>query len=65
MKTGSNSVFEPLTTGTSVSQGCHDFVSEEGRARWNQRSVTSADVAREYGSTDVDGSRPDIWAKYH
>jgi hypothetical protein len=32
------------------------------RARWNQQSVTSAQLAREYGFTDVDGTRPDAWA---
>ena len=32
------------------------------RARWNQRSVTSAQLAREYGFTDLDGSQPDSWA---
>jgi NAD(P)-dependent dehydrogenase (short-subunit alcohol dehydrogenase family) len=32
------------------------------RARWNQRSVSSADLAREYGFTDVDGRQPDSWA---
>ena len=37
------------------------LAADPARARWNQRSVTSADVAREYGFTDVDGSRPDIW----
>ncbi|TDK86697.1 MULTISPECIES: SDR family oxidoreductase [Mycobacteriaceae] len=31
------------------------------KTRWNQRSVTSADLARTYGFTDVDGSRPDSW----
>ena len=31
------------------------------RARWNQASVTSGQLALEYGFTDVDGSRPDIW----
>jgi hypothetical protein len=31
------------------------------RARWNQKSVTSGQLASEYGFTDVDGSRPDIW----
>jgi NAD(P)-dependent dehydrogenase (short-subunit alcohol dehydrogenase family) len=37
------------------------LAADAGRARWNQRSVTSAELAREYGFTDVDGSRPDIW----
>lgn len=31
------------------------------RQRWNQQSVTSAQVAAEYGFTDIDGSRPDVW----
>jgi NAD(P)-dependent dehydrogenase (short-subunit alcohol dehydrogenase family) len=29
--------------------------------RWNQRSVTAAQLAAEYGFTDIDGSRPDVW----
>jgi NAD(P)-dependent dehydrogenase (short-subunit alcohol dehydrogenase family) len=35
--------------------------SDPDRARWNQRSVTSGQLAAEYGFTDVDGSRPDVW----
>jgi len=31
------------------------------RARWNQRSVSSGQLAAEYGFTDTDGSRPDVW----
>jgi NAD(P)-dependent dehydrogenase (short-subunit alcohol dehydrogenase family) len=31
------------------------------RGRWNQRSVTTGELAREYGFTDVDGDRPDVW----
>lgn len=30
-------------------------------ARWNQASVSSGQLALEYGFTDVDGSRPDAW----
>ena len=37
------------------------LASDPDRARWNQRSVSSAQLAREYGFTDLDGSRPDIW----
>lgn len=37
------------------------LAADEGRARWNQRSVTSAEVAAEYGVTDLDGTRPDVW----
>jgi NAD(P)-dependent dehydrogenase (short-subunit alcohol dehydrogenase family) len=31
------------------------------RARYNQQSLTSGQLARQYGFTDVDGSRPDVW----
>lgn len=31
------------------------------RARWNQRSLTSGELAATYGFVDLDGSRPDVW----
>ena len=31
------------------------------RARWNQQSVSSGELAQVYGFTDVDGTSPDIW----
>jgi NAD(P)-dependent dehydrogenase (short-subunit alcohol dehydrogenase family) len=37
------------------------LAADPGRARWNQRSVTSGQLAAEYGFTDLDGTRPDIW----
>jgi NAD(P)-dependent dehydrogenase (short-subunit alcohol dehydrogenase family) len=37
------------------------LAADPQRARWNQRSVTAGQLAREYGFTDIDGSRPDIW----
>ena len=37
------------------------LAADPARARWNQQSLTSGRLAREYGFTDVDGSRPDIW----
>ena len=37
------------------------LAADSGRARWNQKSVTSGELAREYGFVDLDGSRPDIW----
>jgi NAD(P)-dependent dehydrogenase (short-subunit alcohol dehydrogenase family) len=37
------------------------LASDPHRARWNQKSVTSGRLATEYGFTDLDGSRPDIW----
>ncbi len=38
------------------------IAADKDRARWNQRSVTSAELAREYGFTDIDGRQPDGWA---
>jgi NAD(P)-dependent dehydrogenase (short-subunit alcohol dehydrogenase family) len=37
------------------------LASDPGRARWNQQSVSSGQLASEYGYTDLDGSQPDIW----
>jgi NAD(P)-dependent dehydrogenase (short-subunit alcohol dehydrogenase family) len=30
-------------------------------ARWNGRSLSSGELAKEYGFTDIDGTRPDWW----
>jgi NAD(P)-dependent dehydrogenase (short-subunit alcohol dehydrogenase family) len=37
------------------------LATDPDRSRWNQRSVHSGQLAHEYGFTDVDGSRPDVW----
>jgi NAD(P)-dependent dehydrogenase (short-subunit alcohol dehydrogenase family) len=37
------------------------LAADDERARWNQRSVTSGELAAVYGFTDVDGSQPQIW----
>ena len=37
------------------------LASDADPTRWNQQSVSSGQLAREYGFTDIDGSRPDIW----
>ena len=37
------------------------LASDPDRARWNQKSVSSGQLAAEYGFTDLDGSPPDIW----
>ena len=37
------------------------LAADPERARWNQQSVTSGQLALEYGFTDVDGSQPDVW----
>jgi NAD(P)-dependent dehydrogenase (short-subunit alcohol dehydrogenase family) len=37
------------------------LAADPGVARWNGRSLSSGGLAREYGFTDLDGSRPDCW----
>jgi NAD(P)-dependent dehydrogenase (short-subunit alcohol dehydrogenase family) len=37
------------------------LAADPDRARWNQASVDSGRLALEYGFTDIDGSRPDVW----
>ncbi len=44
-----------------VGRGVAAIAADPDRARWNQQSVTSADLAREYGFTDIDGRQPDGW----
>jgi NAD(P)-dependent dehydrogenase (short-subunit alcohol dehydrogenase family) len=39
------------------------LAADPERARWNQQSASSAQLAREYGFTDLDGSQPDAWAR--
>lgn len=41
------------------------LAADPERARWNQRSLTAAELAREYGFTDIDGTQPDSWAELH
>lgn len=45
-----------------VGRGIAALAVDPGRDRWNQRSVSSAELAAAYGVTDVDGTRPDSWA---
>ncbi|QYG95263.1 SDR family oxidoreductase [Iamia sp. SCSIO 61187] len=37
------------------------LAADPDRARWNQASLSSGQLAQEYGFTDLDGSRPDAW----
>jgi NAD(P)-dependent dehydrogenase (short-subunit alcohol dehydrogenase family) len=37
------------------------LVADPDRARWNGQSLSSGDLAKVYGFTDLDGSRPDAW----
>jgi NAD(P)-dependent dehydrogenase (short-subunit alcohol dehydrogenase family) len=38
------------------------LAADPDRARWNQQSVTSAQMAGTYGFTDIDGRKPDSWS---
>jgi NAD(P)-dependent dehydrogenase (short-subunit alcohol dehydrogenase family) len=37
------------------------LAADPERSRWNGQSLSSGDLAKMYGFTDVDGSRPDAW----
>jgi len=45
-----------------VGRGIAALAADPERTRWNQQSVTAADLAAEYGVTDLDGTQPDAWA---
>ena len=54
--------FAESETPRYVGRGVAAIAADENRSRWNQCSVTSAELAREYGFTDTDGRQPDGWA---
>ncbi len=37
------------------------LAADPERARWNGASLSSGQLAQEYGFTDLDGSAPDAW----
>jgi NAD(P)-dependent dehydrogenase (short-subunit alcohol dehydrogenase family) len=53
--------FTESETPRFVGRGVAAIAADPDRARWNQRSSSSAELAREYGFTDVDGRQPDAW----
>lgn len=54
--------FTESETPRFVGRGIAAMAADPTRARWNQRSVSSVDLSREYGFTDLDGRQPDAWA---
>ncbi|MGK5499081.1 SDR family oxidoreductase [Streptomyces sp. URMC 125] len=44
-----------------LGRGIAALACDPGAARWSGRSLSSGQLAREYGLTDTDGSRPDGW----
>lgn len=48
-------------TPTFVARGVVALACDPQVKRWSGRVLSSADLGRQYGVTDVDGSRPDCW----
>jgi NAD(P)-dependent dehydrogenase (short-subunit alcohol dehydrogenase family) len=44
-----------------VGRAVASLAADPQRSRWNGQSLSSGDLAKVYGFTDVDGSRPDAW----
>ncbi|WP_019885680.1 SDR family oxidoreductase [Streptomyces purpureus] len=47
----------PVYVGRAVTA----LAGDPDRARWNGQSLSSGQLAKEYGFTDADGSQPDAW----
>ena len=45
-----------------VGRGIAAVAADPDLTRWNQQSVTAAELCRAYGFTDVDGTQPDAWS---
>ncbi len=54
--------FAVSETPRFVGRAVAALAADPDRSRWNQRSTSSAALAREYGFTDVDDSQPDVWS---
>jgi NAD(P)-dependent dehydrogenase (short-subunit alcohol dehydrogenase family) len=44
-----------------VGRAVAHLAADPNVARWNGQSLSSGQLAEEYGFTDLDGSRPDCW----
>ena len=44
-----------------VGRAIASLALDPDRKRWNQQSLTSGELARVYGFTDLDGTSPDVW----
>ncbi|WP_432972351.1 SDR family oxidoreductase [Dactylosporangium sp. CA-233914] len=53
--------FAMSETPVYLGRGVAALAADPDRARFNGRSLSSADLAAQYGVTDADGSRPDFW----
>jgi NAD(P)-dependent dehydrogenase (short-subunit alcohol dehydrogenase family) len=55
--------FAHSETPRYVGRAIAAIAADPERKRWNQKSVSAGELSREYGFSDVDGSRPDAWAR--
>ena len=55
--------FAHSETPRYVGRAVAAIAADPQRSRWNQASVSSGQLAREYGFTDLDGTMPDIWSR--
>jgi NAD(P)-dependent dehydrogenase (short-subunit alcohol dehydrogenase family) len=46
---------------TFIGRAVAALAADPDRARWNGQSLSSGQLAKVYGFTDLDGSRPDAW----
>ncbi len=46
---------------TFVGRAVAALAADPERARWNGQSLSSGQLAKVYGFTDLDGSQPDCW----
>lgn len=53
--------FELSESPRYIGRAVAALAADPERARWNQQSLTSGQLAREYGFKDCDGSAPDLW----
>lgn len=56
-----NPHFAISETPAYVGRAVAALAQDPDRSRWNGTSLSSGQLAREYGFTDVDGSSPDAW----
>lgn len=54
--------FAESETPRFVGRAVAAVAADPDRARWNQRSMTAADLAAVYGFTDLDGTQPNAWS---
>jgi NAD(P)-dependent dehydrogenase (short-subunit alcohol dehydrogenase family) len=55
--------FRMSETPRYVGRAVAALAMDAARARWNQKVVSSGQLAKEYGFTDLDGTQPDIWSR--